>query len=417
MDLVLVTGGTRGDVDPFVALGIGLRAAGYGVSVATNEDFREVVTSRGLEFRPLSGNFRAIIGSPEGREWIESGSSAGRYRKAATKVFSSWWARWMADMDAACREGERVLFHPIWCGAQYVAEKRAVPSVCISPIPILPTGHLPPLFAPGAPAWPWLRRWLWNQGQEVVGGMLLETFQEYRRSVGLAPLPGPRVGDYMVAQGVPLVHVFSRVLTDRPPDWPERTHVTGSCQLPRDPRWAPPRELEAFLAAGPPPVYVGFGSMTGRDPAELTALVVDAVTRAGVRAVVGTGWGGIDGQAFPPHVHRVDDVPHDWLFPRVAAVVHHGGIGTTTAGLRAGKATLVVPFFADQPYWGQRVEELGVGPAALPKNKLTAARLAERIGRLLAEPRYAEAARRVQASLLAEDGVARAVEVIGRYLS
>jgi sterol 3beta-glucosyltransferase len=417
MDLVLVTGGTRGDTQPFVALGVGLRAAGYGVTIATHEDFREMVTSHGLRFRTMSGSMRAICESEQGREWIESGGSLTRYRKTVVKTFSPWWPRWFDDAHAASAESDAILFHPMFCGAAHTAEKRRVPSICVTPFPSLPTRLAAPAFFPAAPAWGWLRWWLSVKSLKVVGDVVVGYHQAHRRSLGLEPLESSLFWMDLAARGVPFLHIYSEVLEARPADWPENAHVTGSCDLPADPAWAPPRPLADFLAAGPPPIYVGFGSMTGRLPAELTALVVDAVTRAGLRAVVGTGWGGIDGQALPDHVHRVDDIPHDWLFERVSAVVHHGGVGTTTAGLRAGRPTLVVPFFGDQPYWGSRVAHLGAGPVPLPKSKLTAARLAEQMTHLLAEPRYAEGARRAQTAMLQEHGVARAVEVIGRYLA
>lgn len=415
MELVLVTGGTRGDTQPFVALGAGLRDAGYGVTVATHEDFRAMVEARGLGFARMSGSFRGIVESPQGRRWIESAGSFRRYRETCIETFSEWWPRWMDESHAACAQADAIVFHPMYCGAYHTAEKRGIPSICVSTFPTQPSAMLPPLFSPAIPAWGWLRRWLTLKGHDFLGDVILPYHQAHRRRLGLPPLAGPRIWMDMVSWGVPFLHVYSEAIDPRPADWPADCLVTGWCPL-AEQAWTPPPALEGFVRAGAPPIYVGFGSMTGRDPAELTALVVDAVARAGLRAVVCTGWGGIDGAALPAHVHRVDDVPHEWLFERVAAVVHHGGVGTTAAGLRAGRPTLVVPFFGDQVYWGHRVFELGAGPRPLPKQKLTAARLAERISELVAEARYGEAARGAQSALLQEQGVARAVDVIARHL-
>jgi sterol 3beta-glucosyltransferase len=417
MHVMLVTGGTRGDIDPYVALGLGLRDAGYRVSVATNEDFEPLVTSRGLAFRPLRGSFRALVESPAGREWLESGNSLKRYRETYLRLFDEPIAKWTEDMHAAAAEGDAVVFHPFWCGAFHMAEKRGVPAVCVAPYPVLPTGLQPPGFAPWVPAWPWLRRWMAMKVLTVFGEMVAPYHQTAREQIGLAPWKGVLFWPDMAALGVPFVHILSPFLSPRPADWPDNAHVTGHCQLPMETAWTPPEALADFLAAGPPPVYVGFGSMTGFDPAELTALVADAIRQAGVRAVVCTGWGGVEGQVPPEGVFFVDDVPHEWLFARVAATVHHGGVGTTTASLRAGRPTQVVPFFGDQPVWGRRVHELGAGPPPLPKGKLTAARLAERIAKLASDPSYAEGARRAQEAMQAEDGVGRAVDVISRHLS
>jgi sterol 3beta-glucosyltransferase len=176
--------------------------------------------------------------------------------------------------------------------------------------------------------------------------------------------------------------------------------------------WTPPPALAAFLDAGPPPVYVGFGSMAGIDPAATTRIVLDAVARAGVRAVLASGWGGIAADAAPPSVFLLDDAPHDALFPRMAAVVHHGGAGTTAAGLRAGVPGVLCPFGVDQPFWGARVQALGAGPAPIPQRKLDAVRLADAIRVAVDDPTMRGVAQRIGAAIHAEDGVGAAIECI-----
>nr|WP_272918090.1 glycosyltransferase [Actinomadura rayongensis] len=174
-----------------------------------------------------------------------------------------------------------------------------------------------------------------------------------------------------------------------------------------EPAYEPPADLAAFLAAGPPPVYAGFGSMVAKDP-ELTDLTVRTALRvAGLRGIVQG-----DPATSDDDVLAVRDVPHAWLFPRVAAVVHHGGAGTTAAGLRAGVPTIVCPFFGDQPYWGERVAALGAGPSPLPFRSLTVPDLASRLRRATSDPSIRERAAVVGARLRAEDGIARALDVL-----
>jgi sterol 3beta-glucosyltransferase len=170
--------------------------------------------------------------------------------------------------------------------------------------------------------------------------------------------------------------------------------------------------LLAFLGAGPPPVYVGFGSMTGRSPEDLGRLAMEAVALAQQRAIIVTGWGGVASAQHRDNVLFVDSVPHEWLFPRCSAVVHHGGAGTVTAGLAAGKPTLVTAFFGDQPYWGYRVEALGAGPAPILRRDLNAQRLADAMCKIVSKESYRSSAEKVAAALQAEDGVANAVEAI-----
>lgn len=178
--------------------------------------------------------------------------------------------------------------------------------------------------------------------------------------------------------------------------------------------WTPPDPLVAFLEAGPPPVYVGFGSMGSRRPEETTDLILRALARAKQRAVMLSGWSGLRKADLPDTVFMLDSIPFSWLFPRAAAVIHHGGAGTTAAGLRAGVPSLVVPFFGDQFFWGRRVAALGVGPEPIPRKELTAERLAQAIERALTDQTMRRRSADLGASIEAEDGVARAVAVVQR---
>src|SRR5262249_23146505 len=180
---------------------------------------------------------------------------------------------------------------------------------------------------------------------------------------------------------------WSPSLLGKPEDWSPHLELSGFVFLDDGRTFTPPDDLSTFLAAGPPPVYVGFGSCPAPDPAELTRTIFDGLARAGVRALVSRAclalgpWCGslLCSKHVPPNIMLVDGVPHDWLFPRCAAVCHHGGAGTTAAGLRAGQPTIVVPFFGDQHFWGRIVAEAGAGPAPVPIGDLTAETLAAAI--------------------------------------
>ena len=167
-----------------------------------------------------------------------------------------------------------------------------------------------------------------------------------------------------------------------------------------------------FLEASSPPIYIGFGSMTTRKPEETTALVINALKQTNQRAILASGWGGLQKADLPESIFMIDSIPHSWLFPRVAAVVHHGGAGTTAAGFSAGVPSIVIPFFADQPYWGQRVADLGVGPAPIPRQKLTVDRLAQAIQIAVTDKAMRQRAVDIGSKIQREDGIARAVEII-----
>jgi UDP:flavonoid glycosyltransferase YjiC (YdhE family) len=152
--------------------------------------------------------------------------------------------------------------------------------------------------------------------------------------------------------------------------------------------------------------------MSSRKPEETVDLVLEALARAKQRAILLSGWGGLQPASLPDSVYMVESIPFSWLFPRVAAVVHHGGAGTTSAGLRAGVPSVIVPFFGDQPFWGQRVAALGAGPEPIPRRKLTAERLAQAIQQAVADQTVRQRAADLGSQIQAEDGIACAVEVV-----
>jgi UDP:flavonoid glycosyltransferase YjiC (YdhE family) len=215
-----------------------------------------------------------------------------------------------------------------------------------------------------------------------------------------------------------LLYCYSAAVAPPPPDWGSWIEVTGYWFLDRKTDWTPPPALAEFLEEGPPPVYVGgFGTMTNRDPGDLARIVARALGAAGVRAVVLTGWGGLPKEELPREIFAVDWVPFDWLFPRVSAVVHHGGAGTTAASLRAGVPTVVVPFFLDQFFWGRRVFDLGVGPRPILRKRLDPDTLAAALRIATRDPEMKGRAAALGVRIRAEDGVARAVAAFERHLS
>jgi UDP:flavonoid glycosyltransferase YjiC (YdhE family) len=180
--------------------------------------------------------------------------------------------------------------------------------------------------------------------------------------------------------------------------------------------WQPPQALIEFLESGPPPVSIGFGSMVAYDKETLANLCVQALNRAQQRGILLTGWGGLQYDALPESVLAVESVPHDWLFPRVSAVVHHGGAGTTAASLRAGVPTIIVPFLIDQPFWGKRVYDLGVGPSPIPRRKLTVEQLSKAITEAITDTNMKQRAAELGRKIRAEDGIGNAVNIIHRFM-
>jgi UDP:flavonoid glycosyltransferase YjiC (YdhE family) len=210
-----------------------------------------------------------------------------------------------------------------------------------------------------------------------------------------------------------VLYGFSHAVIPPAADWGANVHVTGYWFLDRSESWTPPPALADFLAAGPPPVYLGFGSMSTQKPRETADLVLAALSKAGQRGIILSGWGGMTASDLPGTVFPLASAPFTWLFPRMAAVAHHGGAGTTAQGLRAGVPSIVIPFFGDQPFWGARVRALGAGPAPIPRKKLTVERLAEAIEQAVSDQGMRAKAAAIGAKIRAEDGVACAAQIVG----
>ncbi len=408
MRILFGTTGTRGDVEPCIALARALGAAGCEVTLGTHEDYEAEARRHGLEFRRVGGSFKAIAQSDLGRAWLDSGSNPLRYARLLDRIFTPLQQGLIDDADEAMEGHDALVFYPLATHFMHAAERRGLPIVGTPFIPWVPTARMAPVVLPQHIPTGFLRARLGH----LVHAAMLRPFNPgaaaHRERVGLPPMRGASMTLHAFACGVPHVHLYSEQVVPRPDDWPAWAELGGFCFL-DEPGYEPPPALEAFLSAGPPPIYVGFGSMTGLHPDALGAVIEQAVVRAGVRAVVATGWGAIRGGNAHPDIFHVEDVPHRWLFPRVGAVVHHGGVGTLAAGLRAGRPTVVVPFFGDQPFWASRVCALGVGPPPVPRQRLTAPRLATAITAALAPPMVA-AAERLGRALTREDGLTRSAE-------
>ncbi|MFC7403626.1 glycosyltransferase [Georgenia alba] len=412
MRVLITSFGTRGDIQPYVALAASLRGAGHEVTLAVPEAFRALARSAVADagFVPAGSALLNLVQDemPTMRGPRGTVRLLGRMRSAMRRHMVDQWRA------ARSAEPDLIVYHPKTLAAPHIAERLGVPGVLSLPIPLMtPTGQFPAPFGLGRTLGTRLNRasYLFRYAGNAMYGRMIN---EFRHRIGLRsaswfadPLRAPD------GAPVPVLYPFSRHVAPVPADYPPSVHVTGYWFLPHDDGWRPAPLLADFLAAGERPVYVGFGSMGfGMGADERRDAVLSALRTNRLRGVVATGWGGLTaGDAPSDDVLVVDEVPHDWLFPRVRAVVHHGGAGSTGAGLRAGRPTLICPFLADQPFWGLRVHEIGAGPPPLSSWRLGAG-LAERLGRLVGEPSYRRRAAEIGERIRAEDGTAEAVCVL-----
>ncbi|SFK01474.1 UDP:flavonoid glycosyltransferase YjiC, YdhE family [Streptosporangium canum] len=404
MRIAVLAFGSRGDTQPCVALGAGLAARGHRVTVVAAARYGGLVEEAGLGLAPVSVDPLRIVESEEGQAWLRSGPAG--FARGFRRIVEPLAERLVTEVDAACAGADLVLSPALGGFGHHLSERYGMPYALLHFQPSEPTGAFPNPLVP--------LRTLGRAGNrasyalvEGLSWLLLGRMVNRLRSrvFTLGPMRGSPFRRAR-ADRVPVLCGVSPSVVARPADWPDHVHLTGFWPLERT--WAPGPDLEAFLDAGPPPVYVGFGSMVPADPGATAGTVVAALRRAGVRGVLqGMPYGGAE------DMFVVGDADHGWLFPRMAAVVHHGGAGTTGSGLRAGVPGVVCPFFSDQPFWGARVALLGAGPAPLPVRKVTAEALAGRVARALRDGRIRAAAARLGERMRAEDGVARACEALG----
>jgi sterol 3beta-glucosyltransferase len=423
--VTITTSGSRGDVQPYVAFGLGLAGAGHDVTIAAPAAFEDLVLGRGLGFEPVRSDPRRVT-----ERMLAQGGGLRNFARNARIALRPALVEMLRAYLRACEDADAIVYTPIGFFGYSLAEALGLPRLgaCLQPI-FTRTRHFPSAFVPPLPgrlAWsagsPLTR--LYNRASHVATEQAL--WQAIRRpvnealeEVGIAPaypLSGPFAR--MRREREPGVLAWSPAVLPRPPDWGPEVDVTGFWYLPGEARrWRPPDGLEEFLEAGPRPVCVGFGSMSGtRDMTfeRIAEIVAGALERSGRRAVLLGGWGGLDTAESSDRVFAVEDAPHEWLFPRVAAAVHHGGAGAAAASLRAGVPTVTIPFFSDQPFWGSRVAYLGAGPAPLPLRSLSVPGLAAAIEKAVGDHSIRAASRRLGIGIRAEDGVGRAVKFFDR---
>lgn len=412
--IVIQAFGTRGDVAPFTGLGQRIQQRlGVDVAVAAQQPYREMITAADLEFRGLPRNTEQDTrDSGYGQDLIDSARMRpSKEALAAMRDDLAGVGEAMAETSADA--DLLILGGPIGSLLGYhVAEALGLPSLGALLQPASPTGDFapPPLTVKyfGRTG----NRMMWRAaglGEKVYTPLI----DDLRAGLGL---PACERTNYQTERAArwPVLYGFSPHVVPRPRDWRPGLEVTGYWWPPTQPDWQPTAQLSEFLAAGPPPVYIGFGSTATAHGDELSATIGRALRAAGTRGIVQSGWARLHG--FGEDILTIDDVPHAWLFPRVAAVVHHGGAGTSAAALRAGAPSVPVVGIMDQPFWAHRLYGTGAATAPIRRVALTAENLAASIAAATTETTYRQRAQHHSQLLACEDGVTQAVRVIADRL-
>ncbi len=420
MRLTSVTFGSRGDVEPFATLGRGLAAAGHEVRLVSHEMFSDLTEGTGQEFVGAPGrSIRDLVESEEGQALLRHVRNPLAIGRRLTALIAPDLQHIYETTLAAAEGADAILCFPATFPALDVATMLGLPVVQVHHVPAVPTDAWPvPVSYIGARTLgPVGNRMSYAADALVTWRLTRDAVDGVRRRVlGRAPRTARQTLTQWRRRVGALVGVSPSVLP-APPDWPGDV-VTCGYWWPGGVNDAPPpldAETLDFLSTGPPPVFLGLGSTPLDDPAAVTAIVTGAARDAGVRLVLQRGWAGLGEGVESETVHVVDDLPYTALFDHVAAVVHHGGAGTTALGLRHGRPTLALPALADQFFWGHRVKSLGAGPAPLPVKRLERAALARRLTALTATTHFTQRACALAGAMENEDGEAAAAAALDRY--
>lgn len=411
--IVLLTTGTRGDVQPFTALALGLKRAGYDVCLAAPENFLTEIARHGLETARCGSDFQAFMDGPEIQDFI-SANIITRMRQAKS-LTEKWLGSAIPDMVSASKGADAILFHPKLDFATDISEATGLKAILCALQPFTATSEFPVLTLPWRTLGGFLNRATYKL-MRLGRSFASKEFDKWRKDwLGLPPSERFAYPFTVKGNPVPILYGISPSIVPRPEDWRANVHLTGYWFLDDTPDWTPQAPLDAFLRDGPPPIYIGFGSMPVQNPEALSRTLIEALKQTGLRAVIARGWGDFNPAKsgdLPGSICVIDAAPHEHLFPRMSGVVHHGGAGTTIAGLRAGQPTLVCPFLVDQPFWGRRIADLGAGPPPLPPKSWTVERLAASLKALTTKKSYANVAKALQREIALEDGVKHAVDCV-----
>ncbi len=395
--IIIPTIGTRGDIQPYIALALGLKNAGYEVIIASHPAMQTLVQSYQLSFSPIGpdidiGSQAALI-RRRSPGWIVGFLRVMRFTYELLEAAH-------ADLLTLCRQADLVIVSHTAAGS-IEADQLGLPKASVTLIP-----QAIPVKNDCDPAW---KRLLLELAGTGMGLIMTRPLNNIRRRVGVKPM-GPAG---ITSEVLNLIPISPQVVPPNPL-WEARHRLTGYWFTPTPPTWKPSRGLERFLDSGPAPLVVSLGAMAlGDTEQDQTArILIAALQESGVRAVI-QGWEtAVKDSVIPAGIFCTGSIPHGWLLKYASGIIHHGGFGTTAAGLRAGIPTLVVPHIIDQFIWGHKVAELGVGPAPIPRKKLTKERLIIKIKQLQSAEictRAAELGKKIQAE---PDGSQKAVDLI-----
>ena len=415
--IAILSAGSRGDVHPFAALGRAIQDRGLAVRLLTFHPFRKFITELGLEFFPVSDPMDTLKSSADWHRWQSPEIDLPRKLMALRSLIVQSHQPFIRMLDESingCADCDAIVSSTSGFAGPHIAEKLSLPFCWAFLQPETPTGLFPHYMTPSPRSLGSLvNRATYSAAGWTFQALFGNTVNAWRqKSLGLAP---SATGIFGGRNSPPVLYGFSRHVIAKPPDWDERTHITGYWFVGADAEWTPSPEIASFLANGAPPIAVCLDSMKAK--ADVLDLITSATGQTGQRAVVVTSGQSYSLRKVSDHIFTTSYAPFEWLFPKVAAVVHHGGAGTAASALRAKRPSILVPGFFDQAFWANTMYRLGAAPAPLFGHTLSVRTLTSGIEAVIGRPGYRQRAAILGERIAEEDGAGSAADLILRYFS
>ena len=417
MNITVLSAGSQGDVQPYLALAVGLKREGYTVRFVANSNFASAAEKYGLDFFPIHVDSYEFVQNQGSQSWLESQSVVKLIRNTV-RVIRPVIQQMVIDVLEATKGSDLIVYHSYTLPfVYYIGKQFNIPCIPASIYPMPTREHLAlPLTIKKSPG-----KAFNSLSHHLVDQITWQVFRPVVKNSwnGNSNVSFTSPYNQLLKEQQSILCGYSPTVLPRPSDLPGQVNITGYWFLDSPSDWQPDPELTAFLNADGRPIYVGFGSMGNPAKNQETAdIVLKTLEETEHRAVLSAGWSGMGiGQQLPDNVFLLKHISHKWLLPKMAAIVHHGGAGTTGAGLSAGVPNVVVPHFGDQFFWGNRVAKLGVGPEPIPRKKLSVERLVQAISNAMNDKNMQERAMVLGAKIGAEDGVRQAIQVIRQYIN
>ncbi len=421
MRIAITTVGTRGDLQPYIALGLGLKQAGHEVLIVSSKNEELFVKNYGLDFFSLSVDIQKLMEGDEVQE-MAKGNNPLKFivgHLKGSKKLKQLMVETQGEIWTACQFADIIIFHPGMPLGFFIAKEKKRMSIMANPFPVISSKDYPAILFYTSPRLGQLwnnithkifEKLFWSLSKPAIVEFWNKTVKT-KMNFSVSPI------SQQIQSGMPIINGYSNLFFQQSDNWPNNIHTTGSWFIDEEPNFSPPSDLINFIDNGQTPIYIGFGSMKDITSFKKTLdIIIAALDITKQRAVVGLGWSKLpSNEAIPQNVFLIESIPHTWLFPQMKTLIHHGGAGTTATGIRAGKPTIIIPHNADQPAWGQRVYELGVGSKPIKKTQLTSAKLASAI-QFTQQADIISNAKKLGQELRKENGVKNAVEIINEYI-